>query len=315
MASAAGLAQSPGTREAALTASTFGVGELLLDAVRQGARTIYIGLGGSATTDGGAGLLAALGAVLADADGRPIQPGLLGLRDLAVIDLASARAALGGIKLVALSDVTNPLVGKRGTARIFGPQKGLVAGLSPSEQESAFAAHDSWLSAYAARLTAARDALDGTPLRVAKPGKRPKSLAGVPGAGAAGGLGAALLALGAELVSGVDALLGLGAFDALVRSADLVVTGEGGIDGQTAAGKAPVGVARRAKKVSPRVPVVAVCGARADDLDAVYDAGIDVVLPIARRPLSLAEALAPEQTRENLICAGETVARIARLRR
>ena len=314
-AQAAGISQSPRTNEAALAATTHGVGELILDAVGAGARTVYVGLGGSATSDGGAGALQALGARLLTAAGSPIRPGLIGLRDLASIDLAPARKALAGIEVVALTDVSNPLIGPRGAIRVFGPQKGLGSGRADADGMVALGTCDSWMRAYAARLTAARDSLDGTPLQVARPGSRPRSLAGVPGAGAAGGLGAAFLALGACLIPGVDTVLDLAGFDSRARQADLVITGEGSLDGQTSAGKAPAGVAARAKAVNPHALVIAVCGARADDLDGVYRTGIDLALPILRKPVSLETALAREEARANLVCAGETAARILMTRR
>ena len=130
---------------------------------------------------------------------------------------------------------------------------------------------------------------------------------GVPGAGAAGGLGAALLALGAELRSGVETVLDLVGFDERVRDVDLVITGEGNMDEQSAAGKAPVGAARRAKRYGK--PVVAVVGGRADSLDAVYGQGVDLVLPICRKPMDLERALDPQEAATNLICAGEAAAR------
>ena len=328
MAEAAGIGYSACTFADALAASTFGVGELVLDAVAHGARTIYVGLGGSATNDGGAGMLQALGARLLDAAGAPVRPGLAGLRDVVSIDLTAAVQALDGVQLVVLTDVKNPLVGERGALAVFGPQKGLRFGgaegastrdgAGPMVEGGALdglslAACDCWMRDYATRLTAARDALDGTPLQVAAPGARPRQLAGVPGAGAAGGLGAAFVALGARLVPGIQTVLDLVGFDEAAGTADLIVTGEGNMDAQTAEGKAPVGVAERAKAANPQVPVVAVCGGRADDLSAVYAAGVDVVLPIARRPMALDEALVPEQTRANLVAAGETAARIVLL--
>ena len=167
------------------------------------------------------------------------------------------------------------------------------------------------MAAYGARLTAARDALDGSAEQVGRPGARPKSLLGVPGSGAAGGLGAALLALGAELVPGIEAVLGMAGFDDAVRAADLVVTGEGAVDAQTAQGKVPVGVARRAKRLRPDVPVIAVCGSREDELEAVYAAGVDAVLPVGAAPQELDEALDPDCARRNLRMAGETVYRLA----
>ena len=301
MAEAAGITQSSCSPEDALAASTYGVGELMLDAIEAGARTLYVGLGGSATSDGGAGMLQALGARLLDAGGAPVARGLRGLQDVASIDLAPALETLKGVELVVLTDVSNPLVGRRGAVRVFGPQKGLL--------EDELDSYDRWMCSYAAALTFARDTLDGTDLQVGAPGARPRQLAGVPGAGAAGGLGAALVACGARLSSGIQTVLDLLGFDDEARRADLVVTGEGSLDAQTAAGKAPVGVAERAKAASPRMPVVAVCGGRADDLDAVYAKGIDFVLPIARRPMALDQAMGREETHQNLVCAGEAVAR------
>lgn len=310
MAQAAGIAASPCTNDSALAATTRGVGELLLAAVAAGARTVYVGLGGSATTDGGAGMLQALGARLLDGAGNEVGPGLAGLGDVASIDLSTALDALAGAKICVLSDVRSPLVGARGAVRVFGPQKGLGTGLGQGEREELLSACDRSMAVYAGRLAAARDALDGTRLQVAAPGARPKSLGGVPGAGAAGGLGAAFLALGAELTSGVDALLDLVEFDELARGARAVVTGEGFIDAQTAEGKVPAGVARRAKHARADVPVYAVCGSRAADLGSAYAAGIDAVLPIGKGPQSLEEAIDPRNARENLVATGETLARL-----
>lgn len=315
MAQAAGLDASPCTHEAALVASTRGVGELMRSAMAAGAKTLYVGLGGSATTDGGAGMLQALGARVLDSAGNEVRPGLAGLRDVASIDLALARERLAGVALKVLTDVKSPLVGARGSVRMFGPQKGLGADAPADEHAALLAEYDRWMAAYGAKLTDARDALDGTELQVAAAGARPKSLAGVPGAGAAGGLGAAFLALGAELTQGADALLDLVQFDDLVRGACAVVTGEGSVDAQTAEGKVPVGVARRAKRVRSDVPVYAVCGSRAEDLDRVYVAGVDVVLPIEMGPQTLEQALGPDQTRANLIAMGETLGRIISLGR
>ena len=197
---------------------------------------------------------------------------------------------------------------------MFGQQKGLGTGLDDIARDEMLRECDRHMSAYGARLTAARDALDGTPWQVAVPGARPTSLAGVPGAGAAGGLGAALLALGAELASGVDALLDLAQFDNQVSGAIAVITGEGSIDAQTAEGKVPAGVARRAKHVCKDVPVFAVCGSRAEDLGSVYALGIDAVLPIELGPQPLERALSSAQTRSNLIASGETLARLIAMR-
>lgn len=303
MAEAAGIGYSPCTESAALAASTYGVGELMLRAARAGAKTIYIGLGGSATNDGGAGMLQALGAHLVDECGRNISPSLAGLEHVASIDLAPALLALHGARIVVLSDVENPLVGRRGALAVFGGQKGL-----PTGDAEVLRRYDGWMVSYGRLLDAAIAKARAQDLLRAPEGARAfGSVLGVPGAGAAGGLGAALLALGAELRSGVETVLGLVGFDERVRDVDLVITGEGNMDEQSAAGKAPVGVARRAKRYGK--PVVAVVGGRADSLDAVYGQGIDLVLPVCRKPMSLEAALDPHEAKTNLICAGESVAR------
>jgi len=303
MAEAAGIGYSPCTESAALTATTHGVGELILRAVRAGVKTINIGLGGSATNDGGAGMLQALGAHLVGECGCNVAPGLAGLEQVASIDLTPALRALNGARIVVLSDVENPLVGRRGALAVFGGQKGL-----PTDDAEALRRYDSWMVGYGRLLDAAiAGARAQGLLRVPEGARAFGSVLGVPGAGAAGGLGAALLALGAELRSGVETVLDLIGFDERVRDVDLVITGEGNMDEQSAAGKAPVGVARRAKRYGK--PVVAVVGGRADNLDAVYEQGIDLVLPICRKPMPLDQALDPQEATTNIICAGEAAAR------
>lgn len=303
MAEAAGIGYSPCTESSALAATTYGVGELMLRAVRTGAKTIYIGLGGSATNDGGAGMLQALGARLVDDQGCDVAPGLAGLEQVASVDLAPALQALDGARIVVLSDVENPLVGRRGALAVFGGQKGL-----PTDDAEALHKCDSWMVGYGRLLdTAIAGARAQGLLCTPESARTFGSVLGVPGAGAAGGLGAALLALGAELCSGVETVLDLVGFDERVRDVDLVITGEGNMDEQSAAGKAPVGVARRAKRYGK--PVVAVVGGRADNLDAVYGQGIDLVLPICRKPMNLERALGAQEATANLICAGEAAAR------
>ena len=302
MAEAAGIGYSPCTESAALAATTYGVGELMLRAVRVGAKTLYIGLGGSATNDGGAGMLQALGARLVDDRGCDIAPGLAGLEQVAGVHLVPAVRALDGVRIVVLSDVENPLVGRRGALAVFGGQKGL-----PTGDAEALHKYDSWMVGYGRLLDAAiAEARAQGLLRVPEGARTFGSVLGVPGAGAAGGLGAALLTLGAELRSGVETVLDLVGFDERVRDVDLVITGEGNMDEQSAAGKAPVGVARRAKRYGK--PVAAVVGGRADNLDAVYEQGIDLVLPICRKPMSLDQALDQQEATTNLICAGEAAA-------
>ena len=302
MAEAAGIGYSSCTESAALAATTHGVGELMLRAVRVGAKTLYIGLGGSATNDGGAGMLQALSARLVDDHGRDIAPGLAGLEQVAGVDLMPAVRALDGVHIVVLSDVENPLVGRRGALAVFGGQKGL-----PTDDAEALRRYDSWMVGYGRLLDAAiTEARAQGLMRVPEGARTFGSVLGVPGAGAAGGLGAALLALGAELRSGVETVLDLVGFDERVRDTDLVITGEGNMDEQSAAGKAPVGVARRAKRCGK--PVIAVVGGRADNLDAVYEQGVDLVLPVCRKPMPLDQALDSQEATTNLICAGEAVA-------
>ncbi|CDD86517.1 putative uncharacterized protein [Collinsella sp. CAG:289] len=304
LAQADGITQSSCTYDAALDASTFGVGQLIVHALDRGATSLYIGLGGSASTDGGVGLLMALGAHLFDEAGGQIGRGLRGLENLASIDLSPALERLRNVSVSILNDVTNPLVGARGAARIFGPQKGLCAQGAPAD---ALDLADANLVRYGRLLTQARDAHDGGALQVGEPGARPRSLMAVPGAGAAGGTGAALLALGARMSSGIETMLDLVGFDDAAAHANLIITGEGNLDNQTAAGKAPVGVAKRAKAAGK--PVVAIVGGRADDIDEVYRAGIDLVVPLAPRPLALECALDPAVARENARIAGDAAVR------
>ena len=303
MAAVSGLPLVPEDKRNPMLTTTYGTGELILDALEQGCRHFIVGIGGSATNDGGAGMLQALGAHLVDECGCNIAPGLAGLEYVASIDLVPALRALNGARVVVLSDVENPLVGRRGALTVFGGQKGL-----PTDDAEALRRYDSWMVGYGRLLDAAIiGARAQGLLRVLEGARTFGSVLGVPGAGAAGGLGAALLALGAELCSGVETVLDLIGFDERVRDADLVITGEGNMDEQSAAGKAPVGVARRAKRCGK--PVVAVVGGRADNLDAVYGQGVDLVLPVCRKPMGLELALDPQEATTNLICAGEAAAR------
>jgi glycerate kinase len=236
MAEASGLKRLPGGRRAPLEATTYGTGELLRAALDGGARELVLGIGGSATTDGGAGMAAALGARLLDRDGADLPPGGAALLRLERIDVAGLDPRPRSAKVTVASDVDNPLVGPEGAAAVYGPQKGA----GPDE----VLLLDSALRRYA-RVLADDLGLD---------------LADTPGAGAAGGLGAGAIAfLGAELRTGIELVLELVGFDRAVTGADLVVTGEGKLDAQSLRGKAPVGVARAAG--AHGVPVVAVAGA------------------------------------------------------
>ena len=314
LASAASIAYSNATHDAAMRASTFGVGELVRSAVDAGATTVLLGLGGSATTDCGLGFVQALGAQALDERGEAVPAGLAGVACVRSLDLAPVRELLAGVELVALTDVDNPLVGERGAVRVYGPQKGLTDQPTPrGPKATLFDEADGWMIAFAQLLDADRAAsaaVSDAPQPARK--KRFRSVRGVPGAGAAGGMGAAVLTLGGRLESGIEAMLDIIGFNEAVQAADLVITGEGMIDGQTAAGKAPVGVARRAKRYGK--PVVAVVGGRASSLHGVYSAGIDLVLPAVRRPMTLERAMEPSEVRRNLMCAGEAAVRAYLLR-
>ncbi|MCV2490881.1 glycerate kinase [Geodermatophilus sp. YIM 151500] len=256
MADVSGLVRLPGGRLAARTATSRGTGELIAAALEAGARQVVLGIGGSATTDGGAGLLQALGARLLDADGGELGPGGAALEHLAGLDLSGLHPALREARVVVACDVDNPLTGPTGAAAVYGPQKGA------DPDDVAF------LDRCLARLADAVAEQTGRDLR------------DEPGAGAAGGVGfAALAVLGATLRPGIDLLLELLDFAAHVRGTDLVVTGEGSLDEQTLHGKAPVGVARRARAAG--ASVVAVCGVRKLSDDRLLDAGIDAAYALA----------------------------------
>ncbi|MFD7445243.1 glycerate kinase [Streptomyces sp. NPDC059909] len=245
MAEASGLQHLPDGVFAPLTATTYGSGELLSAALDAGARTIVFGVGGSATTDGGAGMLAALGARFLDADGKPVGPGGGALIDVASADLCGLDARFKDVDLVLASDVDNPLTGPKGAPAVFGPQKGA----SPED----VAALDAALAHYASVLGPEQAAL--------------------PGAGAAGGIGyGALVALGARFRPGIEVMLDILGFAPALSRATLVITGEGSLDEQTLHGKAPAGVAAAARAEGKEV--VAVCGRLALPPEAVGKAGI-----------------------------------------
>src|SRR5580704_15395178 len=236
LAGVCGLARLPGGRPAPLAASSFGAGEVLRAALESGARRIVLGVGGSASTDGGAGLLQALGARVLGASGELAPPlGGGALRDVAALDLTGLHAALHGAEIILAADVANPLTGPDGAAEVYGPQKGA----SPAEVTVLAAGLRRWAAVVTATI--------GT------------DWSQVPGAGAAGGVGfAALAVLGATRRPGIELVLDLAGFETALDGADLVITGEGSLDTQSLAGKAPVGVARAAARLG--IPVIAVTG-------------------------------------------------------
>jgi glycerate 2-kinase len=252
-AQACGLSLLPAGTFAPLTATSRGVGELILTACRMGAKRVVLGVGGVATTDGGAGLVQALGARLIDASTHDLPPGGAPLARLDTLDLSSLRD-LSGVEFLLASDVDNPLLGPTGAAAVYAPQKGA----SPADVAVLEAGLRQWADA-------AEAAVGGSPpLRYA------------PGAGAAGGIGfAALLFLGARMRPGIELLLELASFGSQLDGARLVITGEGSLDTQTLHGKAPVGVARAATAHDPAIPVVAVAGRATLSADQLRAAGID----------------------------------------
>ena len=249
MADVSGLALLMPDRLDALGASSYGTGEVIRAALDHGCREIVLGIGGSASTDGGAGVVAALGARLLSSDGRSLAPGGAALADLARLDPSGLHPALAEARVVVASDVDNPLLGPNGAAAVYGPQKGA----SPSDVEVLDKALGRWADVVeAAAGGAARDR---------------------PGAGAAGGVGfAAMAVLGAELQSGIGLVLDLVGFADHLPGTGLVVTGEGSLDTQTLSGKTPAGVAAAAREAG--IPVVTVSGRVALTADQLAGAGI-----------------------------------------
>lgn len=265
MAAASGLQHVPVEKRNPLITTTKGTGELILHALNQGAEYIILGLGGSATNDGGVGMLAALGVRFINDKGEVIDPSGGTLHSIVAIDFSQMDPRLKGVKIEAACDVDNPLVGMQGASFVFGRQKGANVEMMKELDEN--------LKHYANIL------------------KRYVSsdVSEIPGAGAAGGMGAAVISvLKGDLRKGIEIVLDYTNFDKHIEDADLIITGEGRIDEQTAYGKAPVGVAGRAKRFS--VPVIAIGGSVSSDYSAVYEKGIDAVFSITTRPMTLEEA-------------------------
>lgn len=281
MAAASGLhLVSPELRNPCLT-STFGTGELILAALDQGARNIILGIGGSATNDGGAGMMQALGARLLDNNGESLSRGGAALAHLQQIDLNGLDPRLSGVSLRVACDVDNPLCGPKGASAVFGPQKGAT----PEMVIQLDAALQLW----------------GRHIEQAT-GKKVNDL---PGAGAAGGMGAALsgLLMG-QLEPGIQIVTEALNLAAELQDADLVITGEGRIDSQTVYGKTPIGVARVAKRFA--IPTIALAGGMAKDYAVVHDHGLDAVFSVVNRIVGLPEAMA--EAHENLRVTARNVA-------
>lgn len=266
MALASGLELLRADELDALGASTYGTGQLLQTALERGARRIVVGMGGSATVDGGAGALQALGVRLLDAQGADIPPGGGGLSRVTQVDSSRLDPRWREVDVIIASDVTNPTIGETGAAAVFGPQKGASA------EDVVILEHNLTHFFGVVREQVGVDVL------------------AVEGGGAAGALSAGLMAfLGGRIESGVDLLLDFNGFDAHLKNAGLVLTGEGQMDAQTVYGKGPIGVARRAREQG--VATVALVGGLNTDDAVLHEAGIAAVLPVIPKPMTLEAAL------------------------
>lgn len=289
MAAASGLTLVPPERRDPRRTTTRGTGELMQDALDRGARRLLVGIGGSATNDGGAGMASALGARFLDRNDQELPPGGAALADLARVDLSALDPRLAQAEVVVACDVDNPLTGERGAAAVYGPQKGATPAMVREL--------DAALAHFADVVESAL-------------GRRWRE---TPGAGAAGGLGFGLMAFaGSRLQPGIELALDTLQADRVLAGAGLAITAEGRLDRQTLHGKVPLGVARRASKHG--VPVVALGGSLEplppEALEALRAAGIAAALPTLEEPCTLEEAMDPEQTRQRLERAGERLARL-----
>ncbi len=286
MSAAAGLPLLSKEERNPMKATTFGVGEMILDALKRGAQRFIVGIGGSATNDGGIGMLSALGYRFLDKDGNLLVCGAEALSKLEKIEISSRHKALSECDFLVACDVKNPLTGALGCSRVFAPQKGAT--------ESDIEKMDSWLDKYA-DITASIN---------------PLADKNYPGVGAAGGLGFAFSSyLGAKLKPGIELVIRETGLEESVKDSDIIITGEGRLDGQSCMGKTPVGVARVAKKYGK--PVIAFAGAVTPDARECNLHGIDAYFPITRGPISLAEAMDSKCAKANLSATAEQAIRLA----
>lgn len=285
MASAAGINLVPDKEKNPLLATSYGVGEMIIDAIQRGCRNFIIGIGGSITNDGGIGMLKALGVRFLDEKGEDAGEGGQALAKVACIDLSGLNPLLKECHIQVACDVNNPLCGESGSTYVYGPQKGVTEDMKKTLDEA---------MAHFARVTS--ESLENDYMNT-------------PGAGAAGGLGFAFLAyVGATLTPGIELILDAVGLEDELSGADVVVTGEGRLDFQTAMGKAPVGVARLAKKYNARV--VAFAGSVTKEATACNKEGIDAFFPILRGVCTLADAMDPVNARNNMIATVEQVFRL-----
>lgn len=285
MASAAGITLVPDSEKNPLLATSYGVGEMINDAIQRGCRNFIIGIGGSVTNDGGIGMLKALGARFLDENGEDAGEGGQALAKVARIDVSGMNPLLKECHIQVACDVNNPLCGENGSTYVYGPQKGVTEDMKKTLDEA---------MAHFARVTS--ETLENDYMNT-------------PGAGAAGGLGYAFLAYtGAALTPGIELILDAVGLEEELSGADVVVTGEGRLDFQTAMGKAPVGVARLAKKYNAKV--IAFAGSVTKEATACNKEGIDAFFPILRSVCTLAEAMDPVAARNNMTATVEQVFRL-----
>ncbi|TVY07977.1 glycerate kinase [Paenibacillus cremeus] len=286
MAAASGLPLLSPEERNPLVTTTYGTGQLILSAIEMGCKTIILGLGGSATNDGGSGMARALGVKFMDAEGQEIEFGGGSLDRLATIDCSAMHHGVNTVKFIVACDVDNPLCGEKGASKVFGPQKGATKEMVETLDQN--------LMHYGKLLEAYLQ----------------KEIVQFPGAGAAGGLGAGVLAfLKAELKRGIEIVIEATQLEEALKDADLVVTGEGMIDFQTAFGKTPQGVASLAQKYN--IPVIVVAGAIGRDAHTLYDQGIDTIFSIVDKPMPLDDAI--EQASQLLEDTAERIMRTIKL--
>lgn len=285
MSAAAGITLVPDEKKNPLFTTTYGVGEMIRDAIEKGCRKFVVGIGGSATNDGGIGMLQALGYVFLNSKGNAVPYGAKGLEDLAEIRKEHVLPELAQCEFKVACDVTNPLCGPLGASAVYGPQKGATPEMVREM--------DQWLADYAKLAANCSERAD----------------AEHPGTGAAGGLGFAFLTFtNAVLESGIKIVLEETKLEQYIQDADIVITGEGRLDGQTAMGKAPVGVAKLAGKY--KIPVLAFAGSVTKDARKCNEEGIHAFFPILRGITTLEDAMDAENARRNLM---ETVEQVFRL--
>lgn len=285
MASAAGITLVPDSEKNPLLATSYGVGEMINDAIQRDCRNFIIGIGGSVTNDGGIGMLKALGVRFLDENGEDAGEGGQALAKVARIDVSGMNPLLKECHIQVACDVNNPLCGENGSTYVYGPQKGVTEDMKKTLDEA---------MAHFARVTS--ETLENDYMNT-------------PGAGAAGGLGYAFLAYtGATLTPGIELILDAVGLEEELSGADVVVTGEGRLDFQTAMGKAPVGVARLAKKYNAKV--IAFAGSVTKEATACNKEGIDAFFPILRGVCTLAEAMDPVAARNNMTATVEQVFRL-----